>query len=139
MKSSNWTMMGLYQKKPISQSFTLFMNTIKQYFHLSFPLEKIKIRYKNRNPWITKELKSDIKIRDQLYKLMKRSPTPGNIKNYKTYKNTNLSKQRKAERAYYHEQFEIHKNDLRNSWKIIKDMIRKVDHQKVKKHNIPYK
>ena len=45
MKSSNWTMMGLYQKKPISQSFTLFMNTIKQYFHL-------------RNPWITKELKS---------------------------------------------------------------------------------
>ena len=66
-------MMGLYQKKPISQSFTLFMNTIKQYFHLSFPLEKIKIRYKNRNPWITKELKSDIKIRDQLYKLMERS------------------------------------------------------------------
>ena len=56
------------------------MNTIKQYFHLSFPLEKIKIRYKNRNPWITKELKSDIKIRDQLYKLMKRSPTPGKYK-----------------------------------------------------------
>ena len=40
MKSSNWTMMGLYQKKPISQSFTLFMTTIQQYFHLSFPLEK---------------------------------------------------------------------------------------------------
>ena len=35
-------------------------------------------------------------------------------------------------RDYYHEQFEIHKNDLRNSWKIIKEMIRKVDQNKVK-------
>ena len=52
--------------------------------------------------------------------MMKRLPTPENIKTYKTYKNTNLSKQRKAERDYYHEQFGIHKNDLRNSWKIIK-------------------
>ena len=72
--------MGLYQKKPISQSFTLFMNTILQYFHLSFPLEKKKVRYKNRNPWITQELKNDIKIRDELYKLKRRSPTPENIK-----------------------------------------------------------
>ena len=56
---------------------------------------------------------------------MKRSPTPGNIKNYKTYKNTNLSQQRKAERDYYLEQFEIHKNDLRNSWKIIKYILEK--------------
>ena len=56
------------------------------------------------------------------------------------YKNTNLSKQRKAERDYYHEQFEIHKNDLRNSWKIIKEMIGKVYQHKVKKTpNIPYK
>ena len=42
------------------------------------------------------------------------SPTPENKKKYKIYKNTNLSKQRKAERDYYHEQFEIHKNDLKN-------------------------
>ena len=126
--------MGLYQKKPISQSFTLFMNNILQYFHLSFPLEKKKVRYKNRNPWITQELKNDIKIRDELYKLKRRSPTPENIKNYNTYKNANLSKQRKAERDYYNEQFELHKNDLKNSWKIIKEMIGKVDKHRVNKH-----
>ena len=43
------------------------MNTILHYFHLSFPLEKKKIRYTNRNPWITRELKNYIKIRDELY------------------------------------------------------------------------
>ena len=102
LKSSNWTTLGIYQIKPISQLFTIFMDTIQQYFNLSFPLEKTKIRYKNRNPWITKELISDIKIRDKLYKLKKMSPTPEN--KIKIYKNTNLSKQRKAERDYYHEQ-----------------------------------
>ena len=55
-------------------------------------------------------------------------------KNIKKYKNTNLSKQRKAERDNYHEQFEIHKNDLRNSWKIIKEMIGKIEQHKAKKH-----
>ena len=91
------------------------MDIIQQYFNLSFPLEKTKIRYKNRNPWITKELKCDIKIRDKLYKLKKRSPTPENIKIYKIYKNTNLSNETKAERDYYHELFEILKNDVKNS------------------------
>ena len=50
------------------------------------------------------------------------------------YKNINVSKQRKAGRDYYHKQLEIHKNDLKNSWKIIKEMIGKVCHRKVKKH-----
>ena len=75
LKSSNWTTLGIYQIKPISKLFTIFMDTIQQYFNVSFPLEKTKIRYKNRNPWITKELISDIKIRDALYKLKKMSPT----------------------------------------------------------------
>ena len=59
-------------------------------------------------------------------------PTPENTNKYKMYKNMNLSKQRKAERDYYLKQFEIHKNDPRMSWKIIKEMIGKVDHRKVK-------
>ena len=73
--------MGLYQNKSISQLFTLVNNTILQYFHLSFPLERKQIRYKNRNPWITQELKkNDISIQDELYKLKRRSPIPENIK-----------------------------------------------------------
>ena len=32
LKSVNWTTMGIYQIKPISQSFTMFMDTILQYF-----------------------------------------------------------------------------------------------------------
>ena len=75
MKSSNWTMMGLYQKKPISHSFTFFYDYYSTIFSFKFSFRK-----NTNKPWITKKLKSDIKIRDQLYKLMKRSPTPGKKK-----------------------------------------------------------
>ena len=43
LKSSNWTTLGFYQIKPISQLFTIFMDTIQQYFNVSFPLEKTKL------------------------------------------------------------------------------------------------
>ena len=84
--------MAIHQRKPISPSFILFMNTIQQYFYLSFPLEK------NKNK-IQKQKHLDYQIIRKLYQ-----------SKYTIYNNTNLSKQRKAERDYYHEQFEIHKH-----------------------------
>ena len=83
-------------------------------------MESIKINYKNRNPWINKNLKNEIKIRNKLYLLSKQIPTQANKDNYKKYKNMNLSNQRKAERNYYKEQFDLHKTDLKRSWNIIK-------------------
>ena len=38
-----------------------------------------------------------------------------------------MNNQRKAERSYYREQFELNKQDFRKSWKIIKNIIRKDD------------
>ena len=57
----------------------------------------------------------------------KKEPTPQNIENYKKFKNKNLTNQRKAERNYYREQFELHKSDLKNSWNTIKTIIGKND------------
>ena len=85
------------------------------------------------NLWITQELKNDIKIRDRLYIIQKKNPTPENIINYKQYKNKNLTKQRKAEREYYHEQFEIHQHDLKKLWKVITNIIGKEDNHSIKK------
>ena len=59
-------------------------------------------------------VKNDIKIRDHLYMMERKNLTSDNMINYKQYKNKNLSKQRKAERDYYREQFELHQHDLKN-------------------------
>ena len=40
----------------------------------------------------------------------------------------NLSNQRKTERNYYKEQFELNENDIKQSWNVIKDVIGKHEH-----------
>ena len=126
MNSINWN--HIYNANTIEQQFDCFINNIINIFNQSFPIESIKNYYKNRNPWINKNLKNGIKIRDNLYHLSKRIPTRTNIDNYKKYKN--LSNQRKTEINYYREQFDLHKTDLKRSWNIIKNIINKEDNRR---------
>ena len=118
-----------------SSSFTLFMNMISKTFYHCFPVESIKINYKNRNHWINKKLKNEIKVRDNLFLLYKHIPTQKNRDNNKKYKNINLSNQRKAERDFYREQFDLHQTDLKKSWKVIKNIIGKDDNRSCTQHN----
>ena len=109
----------------INPAFTLFMNRIVDHFKECFPIETIKIYYKNRNPWITQNLKSEIKVRDKLFIQSKKHPTQENKDKYKQYKNINLSKQRKAERDYYREQLDLHQTDLKKIVEYYKKHYRK--------------
>ena len=52
------------------------------------------------------------KKRDTLFLLSRKYPTVENKQNYKQFINRNLNEQRKAERNYYAEQFELNKQDL---------------------------
>ena len=87
--------------------FFCFINTIISDYKACFPVQTIKLNYKNRNFWINQSLRNDIKIRDNLYLLSRKNPTIDNIKIYKTFKNRNLDKQRQAQRNYYKEQFQL--------------------------------
>ena len=90
----------------------MMVTNVINIFDKCFPIESTKINYKNRNPWINQNLKNEIKIRDKLFLLSRQIPTKKNKDNYKKYKNVILSNQRKAERNYYREQFDLHKTDL---------------------------
>ena len=43
------------------------MNIIVDIIKECFPTETTKINYKNRNPWIIENLKSEIQVRDKLF------------------------------------------------------------------------
>ena len=49
-------------------------------------------------------------------------------------KQKNLSNQRKTEKNYYKEQFELNENDIRKFWKVIKDVIGKYEHRLYNDH-----
>ena len=94
LKKHDWT--DLYNIEDANLAFCNFMCNFKSYFDHCFPLQKIKINYKNRNPWISKEIKDAIKEREKLLSISIKTPTKINKKKYKKYKNEVLSKQRKG-------------------------------------------
>ena len=91
------------------------------------PMETIVLlpKYRNRNPWVNKDIKEDIKKREKLLSISIKDTTESNKKLYKVFKNEVLSKQRKAEREYYQTQFELNADDLNKSWKILRRIIGK--------------
>ena len=129
LKKHDWT--DLYNIEDANLAFCNFMCNFKSYFDHCFPLQKIKINYKNRNPWISKEIKDAIKEREKLLSISIKTPTEINKKKYKKYKNEVLSKQRKAERDYYQAQLELHNDDLEKSWKILRLIIGKFEDTKL--------
>ena len=121
LRSVNW------EEKFVSGSalynFTEFNNTIKLLFDLTFPKERIMIKYDNKNPWLNKKLKADIILREKLLIISKKIPTKLNIQKYKSFKNRNLADQRAAERAHYKEQFVIFSDDLKKSFRVLRKLI----------------
>ena len=71
--------------------------------------------------------------------LSRKYPTMENKQKYKQFRNRNLNEQRKAERNYYTEKFVLNKNDLKKSWKIIKNMIGKEDNRYSLNQNLYYR
>ena len=78
LKKHDWT--DLYNIKDANLAFCNFMCNFKSYFDHCFPLQEIKINYKNRNPWINKKIKDDIKEREKLLSISIKTPTKINKK-----------------------------------------------------------
>ena len=70
-------------------------------------------------------MEKNITQREELLAKKYKYPSIENTENYNKYKNKVLSEIRKAEREYYRQEFEMTKNDLRKSWKVIKNIIDK--------------
>ena len=130
MAKINWDTIGLFEEGCISLKFSLFMNTVLYNYQKCFLIKTIKLKYTNRNPWITEELKKRYQNQRPLIH-NKKKDLISDLK-YKQYKNLNISKQRQVESDYYREYLEIHQHDLK---KCNKNIIGKEDNQTIKNIN----
>ena len=75
------------------------------------------------SPWITKSLLASVRKKNKLYRQLLRSPNPTRELQYKSYRNklTHLI----AKRHYYDQRFASAKNDLKETWKLINEVINK--------------
>ena len=105
--------------------FSCFFALVKDIFDSCFPQKKIKIKYSNKNPWITKVLKDEIKQREKLFIKSKRNPSQMNTQIYKEFKNKNLTNQRIAERNYFQKQFDLKDCNMGKTFKVIRTLLDK--------------
>ena len=81
LKIQNWN--NVFFEECVQTAFSEVMKIITSSFNECCSLEKVKVIYKNRHDWVTKELKADMKKREEMFKLSKKDPTEHNIQAHK--------------------------------------------------------
>jgi hypothetical protein len=91
----------------------------------AFPLTKVKKGYKNRKPWLSESIKKSINRKNNMFISLRKKYSKDKELYYKQYK-IRLNKIIKcAERQFYLETLDNHKNNLKKTWQIMNDILRK--------------
>ena len=106
-------------------SYTKFHEELREIYDACFPFKTFKEGYNTRKPWLSDELKEQIKIKNRLYKLWKKSGNPEHESIYKRFRNKVNRSLKSAEKAHYAKLFEENKKNLKKSWSILKEIIGK--------------
>ena len=114
---------NIHNQSETNSSFNCFYDTIKELHNKHFPKVKMKIRHNNNKPWLSDDIKDEIKQKNKLYKISKKIPCLRNELNYKTHKNHLQHKMRIEEKHHYCELFDRCKGNMKRSWNIIKSIL----------------
>ena len=109
--------------------------TLKEKTYFPVRVVKFNKRKHKKSNWITKGIINSISFRDYMYRKLKQTShdshnfeTPKiNLRNYNKILKRNI---KQAKKAYYQEAFQKHKNDIKSTWRIIKDILNKSQKQK---------
>ena len=99
---------------------------------------KVKeIKTKNLlSPWVTKGIKKSSKRKEKLYEKILKKKSPKNKKECKDYKQLFEKIKKDSKKKCFQEKFSFYKNDNKNTWKTLKDVIGKT---KINENRLPKK
>ena len=96
---------------------------IMRYFDLHCPIVTKTISYKDfQKPWISNELKSDIRRRQNMFVLMRLGRVTS--QSYKRFRNYVTGKIRQAKSEYFTNKFAMLRNNLRATWSVINSIVK---------------
>lgn len=116
----------------VDEKYESLQNIIKEGLNTCLPIKTCRFnKYKHKKcPWITSGILQSIKHRDKLYRQLKSlSDHNSNFNtkniNFKTYNHILKKSIRLAKQSYYQNCFTKFKNDSKNTWSTIKEIINK--------------
>ena len=123
LRDRNWSDLLACNDPEIA--YTVFSNTITELFDTCFPLRTVKHGYKTRKPWLTESLKKSIRRKNKLYHRKQKSKSEEHGQLYKQYRNKLNKLLHIAEQQHYDNLLKENKNNLKSSWRIMKEIISK--------------
>ena len=122
---TNWNWDEILRYDSAKVAFSKFHEVHSKIYDKSFPLKRVKKKYRNRIPWLSDDLKLRIKNKNQAYKTQLEHPTCYNREVYVKLRNSVTYAIRKEEKMYYQNILAENKNNLKKTWQIIKSVINK--------------
>ena len=124
LSNADWT--EVFDSSNTDDAFNAFMSTTLFHFNTHIPLrDKNRCNYKKvpRAPWLTRSLLKSINRKNNLF--YKSKVDPSVKKKYETYRNKLTSIIRMEKKNYFTNKFNDHKNDIKQTWKIINNVLNK--------------
>uniref|UniRef100_A0A672Z783 Reverse transcriptase domain-containing protein n=3 Tax=Sphaeramia orbicularis TaxID=375764 RepID=A0A672Z783_9TELE len=110
----------------VNESYNAFLDIFLTLYNRHCPVKEYRQDLKkNKKPWLTKGLEKACKKKNSLYREFLKHRTKEKENKYKRYKNRLTAIIRTHKKAYYDKLLEIHKNDIKGTWKVLNDMIKK--------------
>ena len=133
LKSAPWG--SIYKDNPKS-SFDSFFEILSNAGDLAFPEVDVKPKTSSsfRNPWMSGGLLISSQTKNKLFRKKLNSPSPSNIKKFQTFNNLFNKCKRNAKQMYYFKQFDLKKENMKQTWTLIRDVI---GSQSKKRENLP--
>ena len=122
LKTAPW---DCVKKDDPKVAFDNFFEIICNARDIAFPEVMItpKAAKPMRSPWMSSGLLKSSKNKNKLFSKYKHNPTLNNSEAFKRY-NALFNKCKKAaKKAYYAEQFEVYKTNIKETWTLIRDVI----------------
>lgn len=108
-------------------AYNKFYTIFNESYQRHFPFKKVKL---NRNihkvePFMTNALLKSRKTKFYLYNVKLKKPTQENVSKYNEYRKCYNKAIKTGKKLYFQKSFEENKNDLRKTWTLLRDAIRK--------------
>lgn len=126
INSINWTDM-FNNHQDINEMTAECVGTIKRIIDKNAPKKQASLSKMKQmaKPWLTNGLLKSIRVKQKLYLTHFLSKNKNKISTYKVYSNLLNKTKTKAKNEYYSKQFQLNKNNLKTTWKLIGTLIKR--------------
>ena len=123
MNEKNWN--SVLHSNDAQNAYTAFHNQFSDVYNTCFPVKVFKWGYRNRKPWLSDGMKTSIKTKTKLYRRYKHTGNAEHGILYKQYRNKLNKLLFGAEEEHYETLLNEYRNNLKQSWRTLKDVINK--------------